>query len=65
MKQFNESAMRTSGETAHQGAPEHPAGQITLGSTGGLAARSRLLSASEGEGGYTIDQPWTTMTSPF
>ncbi|MBM7054819.1 MULTISPECIES: hypothetical protein [Streptomyces] len=65
MKQFGESALQASGEIAHEGSPEHPAGQISLGSTGGLGARSRLLSASEGESGYSHDLPWTTMTAPW
>ncbi|MER7698926.1 MULTISPECIES: hypothetical protein [unclassified Streptomyces] len=65
MKQNREAAPQASGDIAYEGAPEHPAGQISLGSTGGLGARSRLLSVSEGEIGFSHDLPWTTMTAPF
>ncbi|ARF61838.1 hypothetical protein B1H20_10780 [Streptomyces violaceoruber] len=65
MKHFGEAALQASGDLAPEGATEHPAGQISLGSTGGLGARSRILSASEGESGYSHDLPWTTMTSPW
>ncbi|MEV1043658.1 hypothetical protein [Streptomyces sp. NPDC049916] len=65
MTQFDEAATQATDENAYGGAAEHPAGRISLGSTGGLGARSRLLSASEGESGYSHDLPWTTMTSPF
>lgn len=61
MTHISESAMRGSGEIAHEGSYDHPAGQISLGIGGGLGMRSRLLSASEGETGNTIDLPWTTM----
>ncbi|PCG86551.1 hypothetical protein CIB93_08665 [Streptomyces sp. WZ.A104] len=65
MTQYDEAATQASDETGDGGAAEHPAGRISLGSTGGLGARSRLLSVSEGETGYSHDLPWTTMTSPF
>lgn len=65
MKHFGEAALQASGDIAQEGPPEHPAGRITLGATGGLGARSRLLSASEGESGYSHDLPWTTMTAPW
>ncbi|GAA2927871.1 hypothetical protein GCM10010518_13380 [Kitasatospora cinereorecta] len=64
MTQISESAMQAA-VTAHEGAPEHPAGQISLGSGGALGLRSRLLSVSEGDIGYTHDLPWTTMTNPL
>ncbi|MEW1610610.1 MULTISPECIES: hypothetical protein [unclassified Streptomyces] len=61
MTHIGESAMQGSGKPAHEGSYDHPAGQISLGIGGGLGMRSRLLSASEGETGNTIDLPWTTM----
>ncbi|KQX79683.1 MULTISPECIES: hypothetical protein [Streptomyces] len=65
MTQISESAMQAA-VTAHEGAPEHPAGRISLGSSGGaLGLRSRLLSVSEGDIGYSHDLPFTTMTNPL
>ncbi|MFF2325615.1 MULTISPECIES: hypothetical protein [unclassified Streptomyces] len=46
-------------------ATEHPAGQIAFGAQGGLGLRSRLLKVSEGETGFSLDLPFTTMTVPF
>ncbi|RST20219.1 hypothetical protein EF908_28795 [Streptomyces sp. WAC04770] len=62
MTHISESAMQGSGKLSQEGSGyDHPAGQISFGIGGGLGMRSRLLSASEGETGNTIDLPWTTM----
>ncbi|NGO85025.1 hypothetical protein [Streptomyces sp. 196(2019)] len=61
MTHISESAMQGSGNLPQDGGYDHPAGQISFGIGGGLSMRSRLLSASEGEAGNTIDLPWTTM----
>ncbi|MFG3529151.1 hypothetical protein ACGF8B_20695 [Streptomyces sp. NPDC047917] len=43
-------------------ADEHPVGRISLGASGGLGLRSRILGAADGIGDCTGDLPWTTMT---
>ncbi|WP_411079158.1 hypothetical protein [Streptomyces sp. cmx-18-6] len=61
MTHISESALQGSSDFAQEGAFDHPAGQISLGISGGLGMRSRLLSVSESNVGYSIDLPWTTM----
>ncbi|MFI2782967.1 hypothetical protein [Streptomyces sp. ALB3] len=63
MTQISESAGYADVTTAHEGAVEHPAGRISLGNSGGLGLRSRLLSATDGDLGP--DLPWTTFTVPM
>lgn len=44
-------------------ADEHPVGRISLGASGRLGLRSRILGAADSIGGdCTGDLPWTTMT---
>ncbi|MEU0134781.1 hypothetical protein ABZ172_12195 [Streptomyces sp. NPDC006296] len=64
MTQISESAGYVDVTAAHEGAPEHPAGRISLGNNGGLGLRTRLLSASDGYGDGP-DLPWTTFTVPM
>ncbi|WP_326697589.1 hypothetical protein OG909_09730 [Streptomyces sp. NBC_01754] len=66
MTQISETALYAAATTAHDGASEHPAGRIALGSGGALGLRSRLLSASDGDAGYGGElPPLTTFTSPL
>ncbi|MEU1122616.1 hypothetical protein ABZ371_03290 [Streptomyces sp. NPDC005899] len=64
MTQISESAGYADVTTAHQGAVEHPAGRISLGTTGALGLRSRLLGAADGDP-TGPDLPWTTFTVPM
>ncbi|MFJ6460053.1 hypothetical protein ACIQM0_03155 [Streptomyces sp. NPDC091387] len=63
--QSNDASAFLTTELTDDSASEHPAGQIALGAAGGLGLRSRILSAVDGNTGYTLDLPFTTMTSPF
>ncbi|KDQ67387.1 hypothetical protein ACIPJG_01380 [Streptomyces halstedii] len=65
MTQISDSALYTAATTAYEGASEHPAGRISLGSGGALGLRSRLLSSSDGDGGYGPELPLTTFTVPL
>lgn len=65
MTQISESAGYVDVTAAHEGAFEHPAGRISLGSNGGLGLRSELLSASDGDAVNGPDLPWTTFTVPM
>ncbi|MEV3928260.1 MULTISPECIES: hypothetical protein [unclassified Streptomyces] len=62
MTQISESNGYTDTTAAHAGGTEHPAGRISLGISGGLGLRSRLLRSAEGETGPGDEFPWTTFT---
>ncbi|MEU5168498.1 MULTISPECIES: hypothetical protein [Streptomyces] len=64
MTQISESAGYADVATAHERAFEHPAGRISLGNSGGLGLRSRLLGASDGDPSGP-DLPYTTFTVPL
>lgn len=64
MTQISDSTGYADVTTAHEGGLEHPAGRISLGISGGLGLRSRLLSASDGDVNGP-DLPWTTFTVPM
>ncbi|MEU0146350.1 hypothetical protein ABZ119_10370 [Streptomyces sp. NPDC006288] len=64
MTQISESDRYADFATAYEGAFEHPAGQISLGNSGVLGLRSRLLGASFGDPSGP-DLPYTTFTVPL
>ncbi|WNI31825.1 hypothetical protein [Streptomyces sp. ITFR-6] len=65
MQRNDASAAFLTTDLTDSSAAEHPAGQIALGAAGRLGLRSRILSAADGNTGYTLDLPFTTMTAPF
>ncbi|MFE9840643.1 hypothetical protein [Streptomyces goshikiensis] len=49
-----------SGAGAETAAHDHPVGEVTLGASGMLGLRSRLLRTADSDAAATVDTPWTT-----
>ncbi|MEU8677885.1 hypothetical protein [Streptomyces sp. NPDC048560] len=46
-------------------AQDHPVGEVTLGTSGALGLRSRLLGTAEFRSAGFLDTPFTTATVPL
>ncbi|MGP3638136.1 hypothetical protein ACTU45_33270 [Streptomyces sp. 24-1644] len=53
------------GAGAEAAAQDHPVGEVTLGASGALGLRSRLLGTAEFRAAAFLDTPFTTATVPL
>ncbi|MFI8291531.1 hypothetical protein ACIGBL_20585 [Streptomyces sp. NPDC085614] len=44
---------------------DHPVGEVTLGVSGALGLRSRLLGTADSDSAASLDMPYTTGTVPL
>uniref|UniRef100_A0AAU2JLS5 Uncharacterized protein n=1 Tax=Streptomyces sp. NBC_00049 TaxID=2903617 RepID=A0AAU2JLS5_9ACTN len=58
--QINDSVRFDSSAGAETAAHDHPLGEVTLGVSGTLGLRGRLLRSADCDAAASVDVPWTT-----
>ncbi|WP_405828845.1 hypothetical protein [Streptomyces sp. NBC_00105] len=59
--QINDSVRYVDGSAgAETAAHDHPVGEVTLGASGMLGLRGRLLRSGDSDAAASVDVPWTT-----